>query len=316
MLHQESMKDTIMRPLNPKAMKKNIKVSCIIPTYKRSDTLLRAVTSVLNQTYENIEVLVVDDNEPNDPYSLEVQEKLLSIKDNRLFYIKQEKHTNGAVARNIGIKKSKGEYIAFLDDDDEWSPQKIELQMISIMENPNCCGATCYYQLSSEGKVLRKVDPYNLEDIHKKVLNRSVAICTPTLVLKKDVLFKSGLFDESLIRHQDLQLILDFLYDNNISLVPEILVNVHVDSKINQPDTQKIINVKKLFFRKIYKHLKKYSKREQKTIIASHYFEIILVAIRERKYLVAMIYLGKIGLNIEAYKQLYKRYKSRHNERV
>ena len=79
-------------------------VSVVIPTYKRSDTLIRAVSSVLNQSYRNIEVIVVDDNTPNDVYSIETQEKLKRIKDSRIRYIQQEKHINGAVARNVGIR--------------------------------------------------------------------------------------------------------------------------------------------------------------------------------------------------------------------
>ena len=103
-------------------------VSCIIPTYRRSDSLIKAINSVLAQTYKNIEVIVVDDNDPDDKYSIMVQDKLATIKDERLRYIKQERHKNGAAARNTGIKASRGEYIAFLDDD-EWLPEKLEMQI-------------------------------------------------------------------------------------------------------------------------------------------------------------------------------------------
>src|SRR5690554_2886294 len=93
-------------------------VSCIIPTYKRSETLVRAINSVLEQTYKKIEILVIDDNHPNDRFSLMVQKQLEQFND-KVRYIQQEKHVNGAVARNVGIKFARGEYIAFLDDDDE-----------------------------------------------------------------------------------------------------------------------------------------------------------------------------------------------------
>ena len=97
-------------------------VSVIIPSYKRSDTVIRAINSVLNQTYEDIEVLVVDDNIQGDEYSIELEKVLGQINDNRVILIRQEKHVNGAKARNEGVKASHGYYIAFLNDDDEWWP--------------------------------------------------------------------------------------------------------------------------------------------------------------------------------------------------
>lgn len=93
-------------------------VSIIIPTYKRATMLHRAIASVLEQTYHNIEVLVVSDNEPNDEFTAKARETVESFNDSRVKLITQERHINGAVARNVGIKASKGEYITFLDDDD------------------------------------------------------------------------------------------------------------------------------------------------------------------------------------------------------
>lgn len=128
-------------------------VSCIIPTYKRSDTLIRAVKSVINQSYKNLEIIIVDDNEPNDEYSLIVQERLKAISDERIRYIQQKKHINGAAARNVGINAARGEFIAFLDDDDEWLPSKIEKQINKLMSNQEYNGITCLYTICTNGKV-------------------------------------------------------------------------------------------------------------------------------------------------------------------
>ena len=90
-------------------------VSVIIPTYRRSDMLDRAIKSVLNQTYDNIELLLVNDNIPNDEYSQALLDRVKIYEtDDRFRLILQEKHINGAAARNAGIKEAKGEYIAFL----------------------------------------------------------------------------------------------------------------------------------------------------------------------------------------------------------
>ena len=96
-------------------------VSVIMPTYRRSEKLIRAIESVLNQTYKNLELLLVNDNEPFDEYTEQLKKRVEKYSaDKRFQLIIQEKHVNGAVARNFGIRRAKGQYIAFLDDDDWW----------------------------------------------------------------------------------------------------------------------------------------------------------------------------------------------------
>src|SRR5690625_1560547 len=255
-------------------MKKDL-VSCIIPTYRRSDSLKRAINSVLNQTYKDIEVIVVDDNNPNDEYSLEVQEKIKTIKDTRLKYIQQDKHINGAAARNVGINNAKGEYIAFLDDDDEWLPNKLEIQIASLKKNPEYGGATCFYTLYNNGKPIRKCPPYLSEDLYRKVFDRSVSVYTTTLVLRKEALDKTGYFDENLIRHQDLLLLLDFLEHEKLYVVQKNLVQIHTDIGGNRPSANQLVKVKKDFFLCVKHHFNNFDKKTNERIFAAHYFEIV-----------------------------------------
>ena len=103
-----------------------MKVSCVIITHNRIDYLKRAVNSVVNQTYQNIEIFVVDDasDDGTEVYGEELKEKGIT-------YIRIEKNESkgGNYARNIGIQYSSGDYVAFLDDDDYWLPDKIERQV-------------------------------------------------------------------------------------------------------------------------------------------------------------------------------------------
>ena len=110
-------------------------ISVIIPTYNRFDTLLKAVESVKNQTYQDIEIIVVDDNSTDERYE--------NIMIEGIKYIKMEEGSKqklgygcGALPRNLGMECAKGEYIAFLDDDDVWMPDKLEVQ-INEMEKKN-----------------------------------------------------------------------------------------------------------------------------------------------------------------------------------
>lgn len=111
-------------------------ISVVIPTYSRNDTLKRAIGSVLCQTHENFEIIVVDDN-PKDSEWRKSTEKIMSeYKDPRVRYIQNEKNMGGGLTRNEGIKASKGEYVAFLDDDDEYLPERLEKQL-KVFEDSN-----------------------------------------------------------------------------------------------------------------------------------------------------------------------------------
>lgn len=108
----------------------NEKISVIIPTYKRSIVLERAIKSVLNQTYKNFEILIIDDNLENSLERKETEEILKNyLKLENVIYIKNKNNIGGALSRNVGIEKATGKYIAFLDDDDEYCPSKLEKQI-------------------------------------------------------------------------------------------------------------------------------------------------------------------------------------------
>jgi glycosyltransferase involved in cell wall biosynthesis len=101
------------------------KVTVIIPTCNRPELLLRSLRSVLAQTYTNIEVIVVDDGE-----KVSAQSAVLEVNDDRVIYIQNDpKRQGGGASRNIGITNATSQWIAFQDDDDEWLPNKLELQM-------------------------------------------------------------------------------------------------------------------------------------------------------------------------------------------
>ena len=104
-------------------------VSVIIPTYNRSNVILNSVNSVLNQTYKDLEVIVVDDCSDD-----ETEIVLKSIKDQRLRYIKHEKNMGACAARNTGIDLAKGEFIAFHDSDDICRKERIEHELKALIE--------------------------------------------------------------------------------------------------------------------------------------------------------------------------------------
>lgn len=109
-------------------------VSVIIPTYKRTKYIKRAVISVLQQSYKNIEIVVVDDNPIKSKESNYIVSSIKPL-DERIVIVKTEGGIGGGKARNIGVRKSKGEYLAFLDDDDIFLPEKIEKQLEYMIQH-------------------------------------------------------------------------------------------------------------------------------------------------------------------------------------
>lgn len=113
-----------------------VQVSVILPTYNRSHSLVAACTSVLTQSFKDLELIVVDDGSVEDVGSL-----VRSIPDERVKFIKREKNGGAAAARNTGLAEAKGEYIAFQDSDDLWLPNKLERQVKLLSKQPQSVGA-------------------------------------------------------------------------------------------------------------------------------------------------------------------------------
>ena len=112
------------------------KVSVVIPTFNRAEFLRTAIMSVLNQTYNDFEIIVVDDNSSDHTHQV-----VKSFKDDRIKYFHHVINLGPAAARNTAISASNGDYLAFLDDDDEWFPHKLQKQVELLDKSlQNICG--------------------------------------------------------------------------------------------------------------------------------------------------------------------------------
>ena len=175
------------------------KVSVIIPTQNRSIELTRAVHSVLNQTEQDFEILVVDDHSTEDIESL-----VGEFNDSRIAYLKSHKQpSNANVCRNIGFQNANGEYIAMLDSDDEWYTEHLE-KGIRYIEKNNCDGVFGGFVLD-DGQVCKHVNSRQIRSDEKMVnylLADGVAV-TPSQIYKTKLALEI-MWDEYLLRHQDL----------------------------------------------------------------------------------------------------------------
>ena len=201
-------------------------VSVIIPTFNRRRFISETVDSVLAQTYREIEVVVVDDGSTDGTGELL---KSRYSNEPRFRYIWQP-NAERAVARNAGIRESRGDYIAFLDSDDRWLPTKLEKQMGLLSSHPEMVMALTWHECIDEhGERLGpKRDP-SLEDVMDDGfcwrLVYGNRIGSPTPVISRRVLAESGLFceDRRLICVEDWEMWTRVSCFGRVGLVPEIL---------------------------------------------------------------------------------------------
>ena len=202
-------------------------VSAIITTHNRKELLVLAIESVLNQTYKNIECIVVDD--ASDDGTKEYIKRYIDENKVNYIYIPREESRGGNHARNLGIQNAKGDYIAFLDDDDEWLSEKIEKQMEAMEETPEVgfvyCGTLSEINLDKTSRIPQEIkeDKYKDGDLSKEVLVH--IICNTSVILvKKELLEKIHGFDEKLKFWQEYEMCIRLLQNTKAKLVRENLV--------------------------------------------------------------------------------------------
>lgn len=179
-------------------------VSVVIPTCDRPELLKRAIDSVLRQTFSDLELIVVDDG-----INEKAETSVKTFSDPRVHYLVSGGR-GGSAARNMGIKSSKGTYVAFLDDDDIWVPDKLEKQ-VALLSSSSTDVGFCFSAVKRDlGNGLEEITnvPQGVGDYFERVLTRFSGILTITLIVKKEVFDKVGGFDESLPSHQEAELMI------------------------------------------------------------------------------------------------------------
>lgn len=211
-------------------------VSAIITTHNRKSLLAKAINSVLTQTYSKIELIVVDDasDDGTDLMCLSLPLKYI--------YIPKEESCGGNHARNIGIMNAMGYYVAFLDDDDQWLPEKIEKQIL-LMEKGDYelvhCGK--YVEnISSNGKIKRIAllpNPLDGGWLNRRILYR-ICCTTTNILVKRQALIDIGMFDENIRFWQEYELSIRLAQRKPFVYVNEPLSIYRVDRN----DTQRLTN--------------------------------------------------------------------------
>jgi glycosyltransferase involved in cell wall biosynthesis len=207
-------------------------VSVIIPTYNRGDLIGRAIASVIAQTYQNLEIIVIDDASTED-----IAQAIAHIDDSRLQYIRHQTNLGGSVARNTGIQAARGEFVAFLDSDDTWLPHKLQSQLKTISTVTRSDNLVCYSQFQSSPKVFYapSVFPPRGKQPQETVADYLWAsqgeMLTSSLLMHRS-LAQRTLFQPELIKHQDLDFVIRLEQQGAVFVfMPQVLTIWHNESR-------------------------------------------------------------------------------------
>lgn len=268
------------------------KISVIIPTFNRGKIIKKVITSSLNQTYKDIEVIVIDDG------STDNTEKVINkINDKRLKYIKLEKNKGVCNARNIGIKEATGEYIAFQDSDNIFYKNKLEKQLNNLIKNKADLDFCKVCVVNKKEKMI-----FPTEEIETSLMKNTLLdelckgnfIDTNTILIKKTIM-DEYLFDPNTASCEDYDLLLRVSTKIKISHTKEVLVD-----NIIQSNSISMVNdiVKKAVISMIIKDYKMTPK--QKEIFHNGLMNLIIYK-AEKPLLIEIEKLNKeyIALNKE-----------------
>ena len=199
----------------------NNKISVIIPTYNRENLIIKTIESVLEQSFTNFEVIVIDDCSTDDTPNI-----IAALQDSRIRYIRLDKNSGAQVARNAGILSATGEWIAFLDSDDIWHKDKLKLQFKVLEENEfneklvihtNCIILDEIQNTQHEWKM-----PVTEGNVYKLLLQRPSTLF-PSILTSKKILLLINLLDENVPSYQE--------WDTSIQLAKQCLF-IHINKPL------------------------------------------------------------------------------------
>ena len=177
-------------------MPNSVEVSIIFPCFNSSNTISQSIHSVLNQTYENWELIIIDDFSYDNTFNI-INE--FATKDHRIVVIKNNRNMGVAFTRNTGIDRASGKFISFLDSDDYWSKNKLEVQLGIMIKNNYNLTFTSYYRVDINDKIISKVSIYQKNIGFSDLLKGNVIALSSSMICS-DIVKK---FSFKKVGHED-----------------------------------------------------------------------------------------------------------------
>lgn len=283
-------------------------VSIILTTYKGTDCVRRCLESAYNQDYPNIEIIIVDDNgkgtEDQENTFKAISEYLIH---NNIVYIAHEKNSNGSVARNTGIKKASGEYVAFLDDDDVLYKDSISQRVEVLLRKDDSYAfvLTSYRTIRTgflDENVILDFDGNILEDYLKKKYQSPSTV----ILAKKSAIEKIGLWDETFLRHQDWEFLARMSCAFKGCSVKKVTVDKYVLQR-NYPSNPDVFRDRRLhYLNTVKKCMVNLSPSIQKKILYLHYYDIAKEYFKGKRIVQCFKWCSRSGNMIRAILSILK----------
>lgn len=200
-------------------------VSVVIPVFNGSDTILRALESVLSQSFTDFEVLVVDDCSTDDTVA-----KVTGLNEPRIHVIQHDTNQGASAARNTAIKCAKGRYVAFLDADDRWLDGKLDVQ-VSFMDGASPRMGACFCDFNMHRPKVDFRAPRPRIQWLDSFLDSCPVSPGSTMMVRREVYDIVGLYDETYVRLEDWDWLLRLLDHYDVSAIPEMLAETYIGSR-------------------------------------------------------------------------------------
>ena len=254
------------------------------------------IHSVLNQTLKDFELIIVDDNNPNTEPRLQTEKLVNEICqfDSRVKYIKHDRNMNGAVARNSGFSLAKGKYIALLDSDDAYMPDRLQ-KCYDTMESSteNFAGVYTGCEFRRKGKSYNKFKKVKTGNFLVETLACTFMFCSGSNVfIRKKVVDELGVFDPSFQRQQDYEFLVRLFEKYSLVAIPEILL-VKNQENFNLPNIDRQIAIRKQYLNKFQKIIENLDECKRNYIFHSQAVSLAEGAMRNKNYKIANLYYAK-----------------------
>jgi glycosyltransferase involved in cell wall biosynthesis len=272
-------------------------VSIVIPTFKRPDNLVRAIDSVFKQTYDNLEVIVVDDNGAGTEAQKRTSIVLKAFSGYPIKYLVHEKNKGGSAARNTGLRNAGGDYITFLDDDDEISPDRIKKLICRIKTTDDSFGAvySSYHILMGNGKIQRSKTS-DEGNVYLQALARTFYLGSGSnLLFKKSFVEKIGGYDESFKRNQDVEFMARLFSICKVVFVNEDLLTIHNEVRDFKRDFCFFDGITSFYLTKMKTRIDDLPKKDKKRVLDIISLERSRVAFQYKENKIGRSYLKNVS---------------------
>ena len=253
-------------------------VSVIIPVFNRQDVLPRAVGSVLSQTFADYELIVLDDGSAQP-----VADAIGSVlEEPNVRLVEHEVNRGAAAARNTGVREADGRYIAFLDSDDVWVPDKLEQQIAFMQATPDCRASCTGFALVNDGTVIDRRHPPQISDLNEILWGCRVSPGS-TLVIERSLYETVGPMDETLERLEDWDWMIGAAKHASFYGLRKILVDVHHDGYAHV-DEAKFVAAARKIAQAAHENCYGLSRQQQTVLLSAVQYELAATYYRKRHF--------------------------------